>query len=42
MLPGNPWRIYYGDEIGMQGFEDPLNRRYFTWDNIDNDVLFVF
>ncbi len=41
MLPGNPC-IYYGDEIGMQGFEDPLNRRYFTWDNIDNDVLLYF
>ena len=24
-LPGNPC-IYYGDEIGMEGFEDPLNR----------------
>lgn len=38
MFPGSPC-IYYGDEIGMQGFEDPFNRRYFEWDNIDNDIL---
>ncbi len=31
-LPGNPC-IYYGDEIGMQGFEDPLNRCFFQWQN---------
>ena len=30
-LPGNP-SIYYGDEIGMEGFEDPLNRAYYEWD----------
>ena len=30
MLPGAPC-IYYGDEIGMQGFEDPFNRRFFDW-----------
>ncbi|MBQ2896906.1 MAG: glycoside hydrolase family 13 protein [Clostridia bacterium] len=29
-LPGSP-SIYYGDEIGMQGFEDPFNRRFFDW-----------
>lgn len=31
MLPGSPC-IYYGDEIGMQGFEDPFNRRFFNWE----------
>lgn len=31
-LPGNPC-IYYGDEIGMEGFEDPLNRGFYKWDN---------
>lgn len=31
MFPGSP-TIYYGDEIGMQGFEDPLCRGYFIWD----------
>lgn len=38
MFPGSPC-IYYGDEIGMQGFEDPFNRRYYSWDKIDNDIL---
>ena len=37
-LPGVP-SIYYGDEIGMQGFSDPLNMCYFAWDNIDYDIL---
>ena len=31
--------IYYGDEIGMQGLSDPLNRGCFTWANIDNELL---
>ena len=39
-LPGNPC-IYYGDEIGMQGFEDPLNRAFFERDNV-NDELQTF
>ena len=26
-MPGSP-TIYYGDEAGRQGFEDPFNRRY--------------
>ena len=31
-LPGNAC-IYYGDEIGMEGFGDPFNRAYFQWHN---------
>lgn len=38
MFPGSPC-IYYGDEIGMQGFEDPFNRRFFAWDDMDEDLL---
>jgi cyclomaltodextrinase len=30
-FPGAPG-IYYGDEIGMEGGEDPDNRRCFPWD----------
>lgn len=36
-LPGCP-TIYYGDEIGMEGLRDPLNRKYFEWDNIDTEI----
>ena len=38
MFPGSPC-IYYGDEIGTEGFEDPFNRRFFDWDNIDHNLL---
>ena len=33
-LPGVP-SIYYGDEIGMQGYRDPHNRASYNWDNGD-------
>ena len=36
-LPGSPC-IYYGDEIGMQGFEDPFNRGYFKWQDTECDL----
>ncbi|WP_170211321.1 glycoside hydrolase family 13 protein [Robertmurraya siralis] len=29
-LPGVPC-IYYGDEAGLEGYEDPFNRRCFPW-----------
>lgn len=32
VLPGMPC-IYYGDEIAMQGFEDPFNRGFYKWED---------
>ena len=29
-FPGSP-TVFYGDEAGMQGFEDPLNRGTYPW-----------
>ncbi len=36
-LPGNPC-IYYGDEIGMQGYKDPYNRGTFSWETRDTQM----
>ena len=40
-LPGTP-SIYYGDEIGMEGFEDPFNRRFFDWSKTRCSLLEFF
>ena len=40
-LPGN-LSIFYGDEIGMQGMGNLANRRPFTWNKIDKDILNLF
>ncbi len=34
--------IFYGDEIGMEGMGNLANRRPFTWDKIDNEILNLF
>ena len=34
-LPGIPC-IYYGDEIGTEGFADPFCRSFFNWEEADN------
>ena len=33
-FPGSP-TVYYGDEAGMEGFEDPFNRGTFPWGQED-------
>ena len=40
-LPGSPC-IYYGDEIGMEGFEDPFNRGYMGDIQGDNEIYECF
>ena len=41
ILPGMP-SIYYGDEIGTQGFEDPFCRSYFDWSKTENNPSLDF
>ena len=38
VLPGVP-SLYYGDEVGLQGYEDPMNRAPFPWGKEDEDLL---
>ena len=37
-LPGFPC-IYYGDEIGMEGYRDPFNRLPYPWGREDEELL---
>ncbi|MCH5161043.1 MAG: glycoside hydrolase family 13 protein [Clostridiales bacterium] len=37
-LPGVPC-VYYGDEVGMEGFEDPFNRKCYPWGGGNKDLL---
>ena len=37
-LPGVP-SIFYGDERGMQGYEDPLCRRTIDWSGYDEEIF---
>ena len=36
-FPGSP-TLYYGDEAGMEGFEDPFNRRTYPWGREDGEL----
>ena len=38
LLPGVPL-LYYGDEAGVYGFSDPLNRKTYPWGTEDKDLL---
>lgn len=37
-FPGSPC-VYYGDEAGLEGFEDPFNRRGYPWGREDKDLI---
>ena len=37
-FPGSP-TVYYGDEAGMEGFEDPFNRQTYPWGREDRELL---
>lgn len=36
-LPGVP-TVYYGDEVGLEGFQDPDNRKTFPWGKENNTI----
>ena len=37
-FPGSP-TVYYGDEVGMEGFEDPFNRRTYPGAEAESSLL---
>lgn len=37
-LPGVPC-IYYGDEVGLEGYRDPFNRGCYPWSKEDKELL---
>lgn len=37
-FPGVPC-IYYGDEAGVEGYRDPLNRRTYPWGHEDRELI---
>ena len=37
-LPGAP-SLYYGDEAGMEGYNDPFNRRTYPWGKENRELL---
>jgi 4-alpha-glucanotransferase len=41
VFPGSP-TVYYGDECGMEGWEDPFNRETYPWGHEENDLQHHF
>lgn len=37
-MPGVPC-VFYGDEAGMEGYDDPFNRRPYPWHTRDMELL---
>lgn len=37
-LPGVP-SVFYGDEVGLEGYRDPFCRRPFPWHNMNEELL---
>ena len=37
-LPGMPC-VFYGDELGTEGFEDPFCRSFFDWERVEGNPL---
>ena len=37
-IPGIP-TVFYGDEVGLEGYKDPFNRRPYPWKNQNNLIL---
>lgn len=37
-LPGSPC-VFYGDEVGLEGYRDPFCRLPFPWKNMDEELL---
>ncbi len=40
-LPGSP-SLYYGDEVEMEGYKDPFNRRTYPWGRENQELLAHF
>ena len=40
-FPGSP-TVFYGDEAGMTGFEDPLNRQTYPWGRENTSLLSLY
>lgn len=40
-LPGIPC-VYYGDEVGLEGYRDPFCRRPFPWQDMDEELLHYY